>query len=198
MPTTVLLNEKELLLLVAEGDEIAYKKIFTHYWDQIFSTALFFTKSREISQDLTQDIFARIWVIRERLREINNFEAFLFITGRNMILDRLRKKVFTGENENYLSQYFADEQLITPQSSVELKEMEEIIHRGINILPDRQRKAFYLSRFEGLRHKEIALQMGISQESVKSHIIRAVGNLRKYLAEHSNALPLFICLLLLS
>lgn len=198
MPTTVLLNERELLQLVAEGDELAYKKIFTHYWNSIFSAALVFTKSREIAQDLTQDIFARIWIKKEKLTEVENFEGFLFITGRNMIFDRLRKKVFTVENENYLTEYFEEEGLLAPHYGVELKEMEEIIHRGINILPERQRKAFYLSRFQGLRHKEIALKMGISQESVKSHIVRAVGKLRQYLAEHSRALPLFFILLLVS
>ncbi|MBX3255118.1 MAG: RNA polymerase sigma-70 factor [Chitinophagaceae bacterium] len=193
MPTTVLLNEKELLLRVANGDQEAYKKLFTAYWDQIFSTALLFTKSREIAQDLTQDIFARIWIKKEKLNEVENFEAFLFITSRNLIVDKLRKKVFTVENEAYLHKHFEEEDRLAPHFQVECKEMEAIIHQGINVLPERQRVAFYLSRFKGLKHKEIAAKMGISQESVKSHIVRAVGNLRKYLADHSGALPLFVC-----
>ncbi|MGN6494948.1 MAG: RNA polymerase sigma factor [Agriterribacter sp.] len=197
MPTTVLLNEKELLLLVAKGDQAAYKKLFTHYWDQVFSTALLFTKSREVAQDLAQDIFAHIWIKKEKLAEVEHFEGFLFITSRNLILDRLRKKVFVPENENYLYKYFEEENLQAPHYQMELKEMEELLHQGINILPQRQRVAFYLSRFKGLRHKEIAAKMGISQESVKSHIVRAVVSLRRYVAEHSGALPLFICWFLL-
>lgn len=193
MPTTVLLNEKELLLLVAEGDQAAYKKLFTHYWDQVFSTALLFTKSREVAQDIAQDIFARIWIKKEKLAEVEQFEGFLFITSRNLILDRLRKKVFVPENESNLHKYFEEESLLSPHYQMELKEMEELLHQGISILPQRQRVAFYLSRFKGLRHKEIAAKMGISQESVKSHIVRAVGSLRKYVAEHSGALPFFIC-----
>ncbi|MBX2921508.1 MAG: sigma-70 family RNA polymerase sigma factor [Chitinophagaceae bacterium] len=193
MPTTVLLNEKELLLQVANGDQEAYKKIFIYYWSQIFSTALLFTKSRELAQDLTQDIFAHIWIKRERLAEVENFEGFLFITSRNLIVDKLRKKVFTTQNEAHLCKYFEEENQLSPYFQIELKEMTEIIHQGISVLPERQRVAFYLSRFKGLRHKEIAAKMGISQESVKSHIVRAIGNLRKYLADHSNALPFFIC-----
>lgn len=192
MPTTVLLNEKELLLLVANGDQVAYKKLFIHYWDQVFSTALLFTKSREVAQDLAQDIFAHIWIKKEKLAEVEHFEGFLFVTSRNLILDRLRKKVFVPENENYLYKYFEEENLLAPHYQMELKEMEELLHQGINILPQRQRVAFYLSRFKGLRHKEIAAKMGISPESVKSHIVRAVVSLRRYVAEHSDALPFFI------
>lgn len=198
MPTTDLLNEKELLFLVAEGDEIAYKKIFTHYYSGVFATSLRFTKSREISQDLTQDVFARIWIKKEKLKEIDNFEAFLFITARNMILDSLRKKVFIKENEDSLIEYFEEEESLSPDYRLEFKEMNEIIHRGITLLPERQQRAFYLSRLAGLKHKDIALEMGISQESVKSHIVRAICQLRKYVTEHSVLLQVVIFFRLLS
>lgn len=190
MPTTVLLNEKELLLLVAHGDKEAYRRLFTHYWDKVFSTALLFTKSKEIAQDLAQDIFAHIWVKKEKLTDVDHFEAYLFITSRNLIIDRLRKKVFSPDNESYLQTYFEQERLLAPDFQMELKEMEAIIHKGMRGLPYRQRVAFYLSRIKGMKHKEIALRMGISQESVKSHIVRASGTLRKYLTEHSGVLPL--------
>lgn len=194
MSLIALLNEKELLLQVAEGKESAYKQIFTNYWDQIYSTALMFTKSKELSQDLTQDVFARIWIKKEKLKEVKDFKSYLFITARNVIIDRLRKRVFSESNEFYLSEYFA-ETAPSPDDKVELKEMEEIILRGIDILPEQQRKAFYLSRIEGLRHDEIASRMGITRQSVKSYIVRAMCNLRKYLSEHAELIPVFLLLL---
>lgn len=188
------LNGKELLLQVADGHEAAYKRLFTTYWDQVFSTAFLFTKSREMSQDLAQDVFARIWINKEKLREVVQFESYLFIVARNVIFDRLRQKVFTAGNETYLMEYF-DETSLSPSHSIELKEMEEILHRGIGILPDQQRKAFCLSRFQGLRHEEIAIKMGISKESVKSYIVRAISHLRKYLSEHAELLPILLWVL---
>ena len=193
MPTTALLDEKRLLLLVADGDHVAYQQLFNHYWNHIFTTTLVFVKSREIAQDLTQDIFARIWIKREKLKEVEQFQNYLFIVSRNLIFDRLRKKVLIPENKAYLEQFFEEERLLAPDYSMELRELEEILYKGIDILPNRQRVAFYLSRFKGLRHKEIAIKMGISQESVKSHIMRAAGHLRKYLAEHSNILLIIMC-----
>jgi RNA polymerase sigma-70 factor (ECF subfamily) len=192
MSTIALLNEKELVRQVADGSEAAYKRLFVHYWDQIYSIALVFTKSREVSQDLVQDIFARIWIKKERLRDVDRFDAYLFITARNLIVDRMSRKMFSITNEPVLTEYFADSSQQSFQA-VELKEMEEIIHRGIHILPNQQRTAFCLNRFGGLRHDEIASQMGVSKESVKSYIVRAISSLRKYLAQHAETLPLFLC-----
>lgn len=189
MSTIALLNEKELVRQVADGSEAAYKRLFVHYWDQIYSIAFVFTKSREISQDLVQDIFARIWVKKEKLREVERFDAYLFVTARNLIVDRMSRKMFTIKNPG-LTEYFADSSQLS-FDAVELKEMEEIIHRGIHVLPNQQRTAFCLNRFGGLRHDEIALQMGVSKESVKSYIVRAISSLRKYLAQHTEVLPLF-------
>jgi RNA polymerase sigma-70 factor (family 1) len=193
MKTIALLNERQLLMKVAEGDEAAYKRLFVHYWDYIYSTAFLFTKSRELSQDLAQDIFAKIWVRREKLREIDRFDAFLFIIARNVIIDRLRKKVFNAANEPYLMEYFADPSL-APSDKMEMKEMEATIRKAIDVLPAQQRTAFCLSRFQGLRHEDIAARMGISKDSVKSYIVRALAHLRKYLAEHTEVIPV-LCLL---
>lgn len=193
MSTIVLRNEKELLIQTADGYEPAYKELFSRYWDHIYSIAMMFTKCREMSQDLAQDVFAQIWIKRQHLREVKQFDDFLFIVARNLILDRLRKKVFTSAHTPRLVEHFNDPSL-TPFEAVELKEMEEMINLGVNHLPRQQQTAFFLSRFQGLRHEEIALQMGISRQSVKSHIVRAISTLRKYMASRT-ALFLFFSLL---
>lgn len=195
MPTS-LHHEKELVQKVAVGNEAAYKELFTRYWDQIYSTALMFTKSPEMSEDMAQEVFARIWVKREKLKEVVHFDAYLFVTARNLIFDQLRQKVFTYDHGVYLTEYFKDSSQ-TPADTVELKEMEKIIQQGISILPPQQRTAFCLSRFQGLKHEEIAVQMGISRESVKSHIVRAIASLRKHLGNHAEPMTLFISILLM-
>ena len=177
-------NEKELLGSIAMGDQNSYQIIFNHYWDQIYSTAFAFTKSAELSEDLAQDIFVHIWIKREKLLEVNKFESFLYITARNLILDRLRKKVYTLENEEYLKKYF-EESYHNPGQQLEFKEFEETIHNAINQLPAQQQTAFRLSRFQELSHEEIAKQMGISKQTVKSYIVRAIVNLRKFVKEQA-------------
>ena len=176
-------NEKELLTLIADGDQDSYKTVFNYYWSRIYSTAFTFTKSSELSKDLAQDIFAQIWIKRTTLKEINNFEAFLYVTAKNRIIDTLRKKVFTSDNETYLKAYF-NESSPGPASRLEFKDFEAAIHNAINTLPPQQQTAFRLSRFQGFNHEEIAGKMGISRETVKSYIVRALVSLRKQLQNH--------------
>jgi len=193
---TPLHNEKELLLHIAGGNGAAFRTVFNNYWDQVYSTAYMFTKSPEIAEDITQDVFAQIWVKRALLPEINRFEAFLYVTARNMIIDRLRKKVQTAEYGDYLKAYFAETDY-NPVQQVETKQFEQSIHHAISRLPAQQQQAFRLSRFNDLSHEEIAAQMGISRQSVKSYIVRAIVTLRKYLQEEQAGLYLAIFLILL-
>ena len=176
-------NEKELLTLIAGGDQTSYRTVFNHYWNRIYSTAFTFTKSSELSKDLTQDIFAQIWIKRTVLKDIDNFEAFLYVAAKNRIIDTLRKKVFTPDNETYLKAYF-NESSPGPALRLEFKDFEALIHDAIEKLPPQQRTAFRLSRFQGFNHEEIAEKMGISKETVKSYIVRALVNLRKQLQKH--------------
>jgi RNA polymerase sigma-70 factor (ECF subfamily) len=192
---TPLHNEKELLLNVAGGNEAAFRALFNHYWDQVYSTAYMFTKLPEMAEDITQDVFAQIWVKRATLGEINKFEAFLYVTTRNMIIDRLRKKVHTAEYGDYLKAYF-EEPAYNPAQQTEAKQFEQQIHKAIGRLPSQQQMAFRLSRFNDMSHEEIAAQMGISRQTVKSYIVRAMVTLRKYLQEQQ-AGPLVLVLLIL-
>jgi RNA polymerase sigma-70 factor (family 1) len=174
-------NEKELLLQIANSDEDAFRIIFGHYWDKIYSTAFMFTKLPELSEDMTQDVFAKIWVRREKLATVEKFESYLFIIARNLIFDRLHKEVYTVKYHRYYEEYFSDPAL-PPNDKIEFKELENIIEEGISKLPVQQQKAFRLSRFWGMNHDQIAVEMGISRSSVKSYIVRAILTLRKYLA----------------
>ena len=188
-------DEKDLLLQVAKGNEAAYKVLFNKYWDKIYSTAFMFTKSSELSEDLTQDVFARIWVNRGKLAAVDRFEGFLFIMARNLVFDQLKKEVYIAKNNSFFEEYFG-QSMETPETSTELKELGDIVEVAIKTLPPQQQKAFRLSRFAGLSHEQIAAEMGISRLGVKSHIVRAIQHLRQHLDEHGESLPLIIWVVL--
>lgn len=195
MRENLLHNEKDLLLQVSQGNEDAYKVLYKKYWDQIYSTAFMFTKSPELSEDLTQDVFARIWVNRAKLAEVEKFEGFLFIMARNLVFDKLKKEVYVGKNDLFFEDYF-NETVMSPVDNTELKELGEIVEAAIKELPAQQQKAFRLSRFAGLSHEEIAAEMGISKLSVKSYIVRAIQHLRETLGEKGSTIPVIIWILL--
>lgn len=188
-------NEQELLQQVAVGDEIAYKQLYLQYWDTIYSTAMMYTKSPDLSEDLTQDVFARIWVNRAKLAEVERFEGFLFIMARNIILNRLKKEVYVARNDLFFEAHLKESHG-TPAQLSELRELQDKIETAIRTLPAQQERAFRLSRFSGMTHQQIAEEMGIAEQTVKAHIVRALQKLRSEFSDIDLTLSLAIWIFL--
>ncbi len=92
MENSILHTENDLLKRVAAGDEAAFTQLFDSYWDNIYGVAYVITKSRETARDIVQEVFVKIWLLREELVNKDNFRNFLFIVARNHIFSELRKK----------------------------------------------------------------------------------------------------------
>ncbi|HEY8387712.1 MAG TPA: sigma-70 family RNA polymerase sigma factor [Parasegetibacter sp.] len=189
-------NEKILLQRVAEGDQESYRLLYKKYWDQMFANALHFTKSPELAKDLTQEIFLKIWMLRARLKEVENFESFLYRTAKNMIVDELRRLLRIKSHQEFLYAYF-QENSQTSLNNTELKELAEKVEQAISQLPGQMQKAFRLSRFEGLTHEQIASQMGISKVTSQNYIARSLIVIRKFLsANQIETLPILLAALI--
>lgn len=198
MPIVPPYDEQELLMRLSQGDSEAYRAFFEQYWNQVYAIGLKLSKSPELAKDLAQESFIKVWNHREKLTEVTHFPSFLFTLTRHLVIDHLRKKVFTAGNEEYLTAYFSDD-ASSPQEKAEYKELEHLLHRAVNNLPPQMQQVFRLSRFEGLSHSEIALRMNITRVTSKSYMVRALYAIRKYLSQYGDEpllLPLLLCLLL--
>lgn len=180
LPELKLYNEKQLLQQIAAGDAAAYATIFDFYSKHVYFLSLKFTKDPAMAEDLTQEIFTRLWVNREKLPEVLNFKAFLNTVSKNLLRNYLRRKVLSPENEAFLAGYFR-ESSANAQDRLEFKELEAALNQAIGTLPEQLKKVFTLSRVEGLSHDEIASRLGISKISVKSYIFRALLIIREQL-----------------
>ncbi|WP_343702112.1 sigma-70 family RNA polymerase sigma factor [Chitinophaga sp.] len=191
-------SESELLRMIASGDEQAYQAVFERYWDAVYSTALLLTKSPTLAEDVAQDVFTVLWEKKASLPTVEKLEGFLFITARNMIYTRFRKLASGDAYKRYILDCFREEGGRRADEITEVRELEQTILRAIQQLPPQQQKAFRLSRFEGMRHEEIAVTMGLSRVTIKSYIVQAIATLRKTLANNpSGALITLWGLLLL-
>lgn len=194
MPVTSLHNEEELLRRVATGDGLAFEQLFDAYWNNIYQVAFTLTKSRETARDLVQEIFIKIWLLREELPQKDNFRNFLFIVARNHILDELRRKVkedpFTGQLQAWFkeSPIQADQQLLYHES-------QALIHQAVSNLPEQQRQVYLLTRENGWTQEEIAQHLQVSKNTVKTHMARALTAIREFLANHAQGILLACCLL---
>lgn len=183
MLATLLYNEKELLVQIAEGDENAFCQLFNHYWNHIYSVAFSLTKSAVISEEIVQDVFVKIWLNKEKLTSVTKFDAYLFTMARNHIYNELRKKTLEQPFVEHLEQYFL-QSFSLPDQEMSFKETNQLINKLVEQLPSQQRVIFRLSRYEGFSHNKIAEELGISALTVKSHMTKALRFIRHFLQMH--------------
>ena len=184
-------TEKELLLQIASGSEVAFRQIFDRYWDNIYSVAFSFTKSNALSEEIVQDVFLKVWISKEQLITITKFEDWLFIVARNHIYNVLRKKVYEQSFEEHLLEYFGEASDTTWQQLV-FKESDRLVEEAVSQLPPQQQTIYRLSRNQGLSHDEIAAQLNISKNTLKVHMNKALHFIKNYLHQHSAEIILII------
>ncbi len=186
MTAAILNNESELIHLMIQGDKKAFRRLFDHYWNNIYTTAFALTKSAELSEELVQDIFLKIWLKRDMLTNVTNFGGYLFMVAKHHIYNELRRKTSEKSFTTHLDQYFSSI-AAGPDQAIILKETKQLIENAVKQLPDQQRTVYELSRNDGMDQSGIAEKLGISKFTVKSHMNKALQKIRQYLLLHSDA-----------
>ncbi len=157
------------------GNRLAFSDFFRNHHDQMVRYSMQFVHDKDDAMDIVQEVFIKLWNKRENLDPDRSLLAYLYASIRNRSLNFLRDHSSKTEQ---LTEEIPDDDLQTEhQDSPLLNEL----NKYINELPDRQREAFELSRFEGLQHDEIAEVMDVSARTVNNHIVTALKTLRDQL-----------------
>lgn len=172
-------NEKWLLQQVAEGNEDAFRQLFHHWKNRVYHFVFSITQSGDTSEDAVQDIFLKLWMMKERVTGIDNLESYLRVMARNQAYSGFRRRALETLVKDRLrgqeaGEDYADSELLAG-------EVRQFISRIVDQLTPMQRKVFLLSREKGLRHEEIAQVLGISRNTVKQHMKDALRCLRQEL-----------------
>jgi len=163
------------------------KELMNKYYSQLCVVSVQYTDSLEIAEDIVQDVFLRFWEENKLLSAETNPKAYLFRSVRNASIDYIRKnnyRVFIDIEETNL---ISDEEI----SEEELSSQYERLYRIISQLSPQERAVLNAIVVENKRYKEVAEEMNISVNTVKTYFARALRTLRK-------ELPLSILLILLS
>jgi RNA polymerase sigma-70 factor (ECF subfamily) len=182
----------DLLLQVTEGDEQALAAIVRLYWKNIYAHALAWVKSAQEAEELTQDIFLKIWNSRSQIGQVENFENWLFIISRNTIVSAVRRKL---SSPAFVEHQDLEENSLRPDRWSEHREHYQVLLNGIGLLPEKRQQVFRMSRLEGLSHEQIAERLGIHKDTVAQYIVKAVAFLKSYLQERIGDSLLIILLL---
>jgi len=175
-------NEKELLSKVAKGDIAAFTCLYERYRRKVYFIAWKLLKNEAECEDVIQEVFTRIWVNRGMLGTIENFNSWMNTLIRNHLYNCLRKKANQDSFISGLTKHDINNG-DTESDQIELRELQAQIKQAMNSLTTQQKKVFQLSRIEGFKHSEIAGILGISIETVKKHVIQAIGKIKICLAK---------------
>jgi RNA polymerase sigma-70 factor (family 1) len=177
-----LYDDGTLFHQIASGDEHAFQQIFERFRSRLLSYLIRVTKSPEEAKELTQEIFLKLWINRESLAGIESPQHYIFVMARNKAVDYLRKAANDSRMRQNLWKFISEYRNST-EEQVFANDSAQLINEAIYKLSLQKQAIFRLSRVEGLTHDQIAVQLNISKNTVKNHIVASVKFIKNYLIE---------------
>lgn len=195
MKTQKLYDEQELLRRLKSGDHNAFERIFHRYKSKMAQNAVRVLRSSELSQDLVQELFIRLWEQRSKIDTDKTLGAYLYKIASNLAHDYFRK---AGRDQKLREQLLA----ISPvtyepiEKVIYNKEDKLLLDKALSMLPEQQRAVFTLCKVEEKSYQEVAELLNISIGTVNNHLTRANRSLRALLQKAQSPAPLLAALLL--
>lgn len=180
-------DELTLLREVAEGNKSAFREIYVHHHQKLYSFAFFITRSANLAEEITQEIFIKIWMHRLELGGIDNFNAWLKTLVRNHAYTCLHRMALEKVILQNIRKTTSGEDNVTDTAILD-REYNRLLEKAISNLPLQQKKVFLLSRQEGMKQEAIAQALGLSINTVKNHMKAALRSIRVYLEGHTDAI----------
>lgn len=174
---------RKVILQIKQGNQRAFKALYLEYQNPIFAYALKFLKSRELAEELVQEVFMRVWKYRDKLDEDGQVSAYLYKIARNSIYEQLKKATRDKELRMALFSGGQEAEMII-ETEYSHRELLEVYTRAIDLLPTQRKKVFQMSRDDHMSHEEIAQILDISKNTVKDQVTKASRFIRKYILIH--------------
>ena len=171
---------QNLVKSIKKGEKSAFKKMYDFYAPKIYAFAISQVKNHELAEEFVQEVFLKLWELREKLDESKNLKSFVFKITINLIYDFIRK--------TNLEIAFEQNKVLNPNKmenntweQVVYNDMLTQVNRLIEKMPAQQQKIFRLSKVEGLKNDEIASKLQLSKRTVENQLYRAIHFLKSNL-----------------
>lgn len=186
------LSEKELVASLRDGSKSAFETLYNLYKQRLAGNLFRLLKSDELTLEILQDLFLKIWDNRARIDPEKPFKSYLFKIAENMVIDYYRRaardkvmrdKMIQASTEIYTH---VEEQMFK-------KENGELLHQAIDLMPPQRKRVFILFKLEGKSYKEIEQILGIGEKTINSHLFQANKFLKQhFLSDSGKGLLLFV------
>ena len=174
---------------VAKGDMEAFQALIEAHQARVIGTVARMLGDEVDAEDIAQQVFIRVWKSAGRYQPTAKFTTWLFKITRNLVFNELRRRkrhpvmpLQTEEEEHFFQP--ADSSGLSPDASLLDAELNDAILAAIDALPETQRMAIVLRRYEEMPYEEIGEVLGLSVPAVKSVLFRARAELRERLRKY--------------
>ena len=192
------MTERELIAAVRKGDRKSFNRLYELHWANLVSYAALIAGEKS-AKDIVHDVFLKVWLNRANLQDKETLRPYLMRSVYNMSLNVLRNTASMEFVDTYLDNQidFRSATEADPDKSEIVRRLYDKdaalqIDKAIARLPERCQEIFRRSYIDGLSHKEIAVDMGISLSTVDNQIYKALKILRSLLSENIFFLLLYI------
>ncbi len=166
-------SDQELLPLLREGKESAFKALYERYYTGLYTFLYKFLKSPELTEDITQEIFIKVWDDREKMPQLISVKSYLFTIGKNHAFNFLKRAgIDQVAKAEILKHYPASND--TLEGAIHDRDYKRYLETLLETLTPQSREVFKLCRQEGRTYDETAELLGISRNTVKKHMVRTM------------------------
>lgn len=174
-------QEYFVMSALRQDSKEAFSLLFQTYYTDLVLFCGNFIKDKDSCEDIVQSIFLKLWRDRQNIQIETSLKSYLLKAVRNSCFDEYRHLEIIRQHEaeyesTMLDSYDTDNYIL-------YSDLSDHLHRALEKVPDLYREAFMLNRFEGLRYREIAEQLNVSERTVEVRISKTLDLLRKYLKD---------------
>ena len=178
--------DEELINRARTGEQQAMLVLYDRYAGLVYSVAFKILRNRSDAEELTQDIFIRLWQKENYQSKRGSLKSFLGLLTRHRAIDRLRQRN-TSQNvfEKMQQSLYENSRSSFALEELESQERQEKLKKALSFLPQEQRQLLIMNFFEGSSQREIAKKLNLPVGTVKSRIRSAFIKLKRILVENS-------------
>jgi RNA polymerase sigma-70 factor (ECF subfamily) len=176
-------NDALLVCELKAHNEKAFRKLFDIYYNDIYGYSLSILKSKELAEENVQEVFLKVWLHRENLDAEKSFKAYLFTIARNQAFNTLNK---AANDSVLIEEIFYQSQKSYDQADYSIREeyCKKLEKQAVKKLSPKRKVIFKMSRKQGKTYEEISQELGISINTVKNQMGKALESMRIFFKAH--------------
>lgn len=170
-------DEKSILEQFAVGNHTAFRELFMRYHLKVYYFVLGLVKSESDAEDLTQEIFLKLWTHRSRFTEVRTFGSYLYVLAKHTAFNYIESRRVNLVNLERAGEEDG-ERSDTPYEDLVAKDLRLLVDMIVETMPPQRKMIYRMSRDEGLSNTEIAENLQLSKKTVENHLNLALKELR--------------------